>query len=117
MNLQHNRPAGETAMNSRLGSSGVDGRPRVRLRPVLVALEDRTLLSTFTVDNTLDDALPTVGTLRWAVGEANSNPGADTIDFDASVFSSPQTVTLTAGELTLTDFGAANATTITGPAA
>ena len=44
-----------------------------------MALEDRRLLSTFTVDNTLDDG--STGSLRWAVGLANSTSGDNTIDF------------------------------------
>src|SRR5262245_14309041 len=76
----------------------------------LEALEDRSLPSTFTVLNALDDG--SVGSLRWAVGQANSQTGADTIDFDTGVFATPQTITLTQGELTITD-----AVTMTGPGA
>ena len=43
---------------------------RHRLRPELLALEDRRLLSTFTVNSTADDG--SSGTLRWAIGQANS---------------------------------------------
>ena len=49
--------------------------------------------------------------LRWAVGQANANAGADTIVFDSSVFNTPQTITLTSGQLALTDTAT---TTITG---
>jgi hypothetical protein len=83
-----------------------------RKRLSVEALEDRTVPSTFSVLNTLDDG--SVGSLRWAVEQANLNAGADSIEFDSSVFSSPQTITLTDGPLMLTD---AAATAITGPGA
>ena len=45
-------------------------------------LEARTLLSTFTVTDTLDNT--SRGSLRWAIGQVNADtsPGVDTIDFD-----------------------------------
>ena len=43
--------------------------PGRQLRPVLVVLEDRRLLSTFNVTSTADDG---TGTLRWAIAQANS---------------------------------------------
>src|SRR3954451_13203410 len=76
-------------------------RQHRRLRPTLLALEDRQLLSTFTVTSTLDDG--TAGTLRYEIGQANTNPGDDTIDFDGGVFSSPQQIDLTLGQLELAD--------------
>src|SRR5687768_12310874 len=42
-------------------------------------LEGRTLLSTFTVVNTSNSG---AGSLRQAIIDANTNPGADTIDFN-----------------------------------
>jgi hypothetical protein len=63
--------------------------------------------STFTVTNVLDDG--SVGSLRWAVGQANSNPGADTINFAVK---SNATITLSQGQLDITD-----SLTITGPGA
>ncbi|WP_165230645.1 right-handed parallel beta-helix repeat-containing protein [Aquisphaera insulae] len=86
-------------------------RQRRRLRPSLLALEDRRLLSTFTVTSTLDDGSP--GTLRHEIGQANANPGDDTIDFDGGVFATPQTITLNGNQLELGD--TSGATTITGP--
>ncbi len=64
--------------------------PRTRL--AVEALEDRLVPSTYTVLNTLGDG--SVGSLRWAVGQANSHPGADTIVFDKTVFKTPQTTKL-----------------------
>jgi hypothetical protein len=81
-----------------------------------MALEDRRLLSTFTVDSTADTLTggsPTTGTLRWAVEQANAATSASTIDF--SLGSTPQTITLSQEmlELSNTSFS----TTITGTGA
>ncbi len=78
--------------------------------PGIMALEDRILLSALSVTNALDDG--SNGSLRWAVDQANSLVGADTITFDPIIFSSRQKITLTAGQLELTDVAT---TTITGP--
>jgi hypothetical protein len=88
-------------------------RKRNRLKPELVALEDRRLLSTFTVTNTADDG--STGTLRWAITQANSTPGANTINFDATVFGTPQAITLSGSQLELSNTSGTQ--TITGPAA
>ena len=61
-----------------------------RLRPTVMALEGRTLLSTFTVNSAADDG--SAGTLRWAIGQANAGNQADTIVF-SSLFNTPQTIT------------------------
>src|SRR6516165_5437474 len=82
-----------------------------RARLGLEALEDRRVPSTFTVNNLLDDG--SVGSLRWAVGQANSNPGNNTINFDKTVFKTPQTITLSGSQLELTDTTGTD--TITGP--
>jgi fibronectin-binding autotransporter adhesin len=82
-----------------------------RLRPTVMALEGRVLLSTFTVDSTADDG--SAGTLRWAIGQANADKQADTIVF-SSLFNTPQTITLTTGQLKLTDPAT---TMINGPGA
>ena len=95
------------------GRGTVEARKRRRMRPTLMALEDRRLLSTFTVTSTLDDG--SAGTLRWAVGQANSAGGAETIAFDKTVFKTPQTITLTGTQLELSD--TTGTETITGPKA
>src|SRR5437899_1764842 len=50
-------------------------------RPFLEILEDRTLLSTFVVNNTFDDGIVRSNTLRVAITLANATPGPDTIQF------------------------------------
>jgi hypothetical protein len=72
----------------------------------VLQLEDRTVPSTFTVHN-LADSGP--GSLRTAVATANANPGADIIRFASGLRG---TVTLTSGELGITD-----GVTIDGPGA
>lgn len=68
---------------SRTPARRVPQRPA--FRPGVEGLEDRSVPATFNVTNTLD---PTdtndsnyVGSLRWAVNQANATPGADTIGF------------------------------------
>ena len=79
--------------------------PKLRFEP----LEDRRLLATFTVTNTSDAAVTMAGdlpgSLRQAIFDANANPGDDSIEFDASVFTggSASLIGLTAGELEITD--------------
>jgi uncharacterized protein (DUF2141 family) len=96
------------------------GQPKKsRFARVAEPLEPRRLFSTYVV-NTLSDAVnPVAGklTLRQAVADANANAGADTIAFDPKVFASgsQHTITLTQGQILLTD--ATGATTITGPGA
>src|SRR5215469_13267846 len=82
-----------------------------RLRPTVMALESRALLSTLTVSNTNDSGS---GSLRAAVAQANADGGGDAIVF-SSLFDTPQTITLTGGQLELT--GTKAGTTITGPGA
>ena len=55
------------------GRGTVEARKRRRMQPTLLALEDRKLLSTFTVNSTLDDG--SAGTLRHEIGQANTTRG------------------------------------------
>ncbi len=77
-------------------------RPNVSLE----RLEDRILLSAFTVLNLKDSG---AGSLRAAVAAANANPGADSINFAHGLHG---TIPLTSGELQITD-----SLTINGPGA
>ena len=87
-------------------------------RPGVEALEDRLVPTTFHVTSVLDDG--SAGTLRWAVGQANANPGPDSIDFQVSgtvllsgqlpAFTDAATTTVTApsGGITLDAHGASS---------
>lgn len=77
-------------------------------RNVVESLEDRTLLTAFTVLNTDDSG---AGSLRDAIEAANANVGADTITFDASLALAGKTIVLTdelliSDDLTITGLGA-----------
>jgi hypothetical protein len=62
--------------------SGLQARYLLRLEP----LEDRVVLTTFTVTNTLDSALGPMSSLRWAINQANNDPaGGDTIEFNIPI--------------------------------
>ena len=78
--------------------------------PRLEVLEERILLTQYVVTSVLDDG--SAGTLRNSIEQANATAGADEIVFDASVFGSPQMITLSGGQLTITD-----PLTIAGPGA
>jgi hypothetical protein len=84
-----------------------------RARPAMEVLEDRCVPSTFTVNSLLDNG--SVGTLRWAVGQADSTAGPNTINFAPTVFASAQTISLSLGQLELSNTSGTE--TITGPAA
>ena len=72
-----------------------EARKRWRMRPALLALEDRRLLSTIVVNNPTDTPVAGQIDLRQAIAMANTNGGAETIAFDSKVFKTPQTITLT----------------------
>src|SRR5712664_313609 len=65
--------------------------------PTLDILEDRTVPSTFTVTNLNDGG---AGSLRQAVLDANAHGGADQIAFATGLRG---TITLTTGQLSITD--------------
>ena len=90
-------------------------RLRWRMRPTLMELEDRRLLSTIVVNNPTDT--PVVGhiDLRQAISQANTNAGSETITFDKTVFKTSQTINLTGGQLELSD--TTGKVTIVGPPA
>ena len=93
--------SGKSWWNRKLGRGGESRSVRVRgrFKPGLLELEDRRLPSTFVVSSTADDA--SAGTLRWAVQQADQAGDGVIIDFSPTVFSTPQTITLSQGELTL----------------
>ena len=91
-------------------------RDRRRLRPDLLVLEDRRLMATFTVNSTADTltgGLPTSGTLRWAVEEADGASSDSTIDFDLGA--AAQMIALSQGQLELSNTN--YSTAIDGPTA
>lgn len=87
------RLAALTAMSVVLGTAGA------------LAIAAPAMAATYTVTNT-SDALP--GSLRDAIGLANTNPGADTINFSAAVLNSTvqiATVLTITESLTITGLG------------
>jgi len=74
----------------------------------LAALEARTVPTQFIVTNTDDSG---AGSLRQAVLNANAAVGTDEVIFDPTVFSSPQTITLSSGSIPIST----GALTVTGP--
>ena len=68
------------------GQGTVQRRQRWRMRPTLLALEERSLLSTIVVNNPTDT--PVIGQidLRQAIVQANTNGGTETITFNKTVF-------------------------------
>jgi hypothetical protein len=73
--------------------------------------------ATFTVTNTNDNGQ---GSLRQAILDANTNNQEDTIVFDPTLFSTPQTITLTSGQLEIAPDNASGVTkllTINSPGA
>ena len=72
---------------------------------------DRSRLVSQVGDGLADDG--TEGTLRWAVEQANTRAGEDTIVFEAKTFATPQTIFLASHEMPVTDPAQ---TTIIGPA-
>ena len=73
-------------------------RQRRQRRVALEWLEDRTLLSTYPVTSASDSSNPSSGMLRWAVQQANANPGSS-IEFELGTGAT--TITLSSGQLEL----------------
>ena len=88
---------------------------RLRFRPLVDLLEDRLAPSTYMVTNTMNDG--SNGSLPWAVNQADSDTsgGPVAINFDPTVFATPQTIGL-AGSLNLSN-AAGESINIVGPAA
>ena len=101
------------ASNHRSGAGPLTRSARNRSIPRLDLLEERRLLSTLTVTNLLDDG--SSGSLRWAITQADKTGGSETIQFDPTVFASPQTITLNSALPDLDDISGTE--TIAGPAA
>ena len=87
-------------------------RRRWRMRPTVVVLEDRRLLSTFTVNNNASSGASARCPTRsaWRI-----QPGGRTRSCSSSFFNTPQTITLGGTQLELST--ANESVTITGPAA
>ena len=107
--------SGKSWWNGKLGRSGAARcvRVRGRFRPGLLELEDRRLPSTFMVSSTADD-----GVFGHPAGGPSSRPTTPRdsviIDFSPTVFSTPQTITLSQGPLVLSS---GITVTIVGPGA
>jgi hypothetical protein len=80
-------------------------------RPNLESLEDRRLLSTFTVENTNSSG---TGSLALAIGSADADRQANTINFDPNVFATPQTIAV-GGTVPLVLTDSSGLQTVTGP--
>ncbi len=92
---------------------------RRRLFPDLLALEDRRLLSTYTVTSPLDtvdsSGVPLAGTFRWAVYEADRSASPSTINFAISTGAQKVTLSQLLDPVELSN--ASEPITITGPGA
>ncbi len=84
-------------LSSALNNSSHGRNRRRGNRTTTESLESRTLLTTYSVLNLNDEG---VGSLRQAVIDANANGGADQIDF---LGAPAGTITLTTGEIAITD--------------
>jgi hypothetical protein len=75
-------------------------KARHRLRLTLEILEDRTVPSTFMVNSIGDTGAGSgsTGDLRYCITQANLG-GNNTIQFDPTVFATPQTITLSGTQL------------------
>jgi hypothetical protein len=90
----------------RLQTSSTPRPTRRRCRPHLEALEVRLVpSSTYIVNSTGDTGTGSglTGDLRYCITQANSAGGPNFIDFDQTVFNTPQTITLTSALPIITD--------------
>ena len=93
----------------------------LRARLWLSPLEEREVPATFTVNVATDAGGATTGAgsgttgdLRYCIVQANTLGGADIIQFDAAVFSTPQTITLASALPVITTAGGAQTFNGTG---
>ena len=101
------------ARDRRTGWRGtVKSRKRRSMRPTVMALEDRRLLSTVLVNNLTDTPVSGETDLRQAIAQANAATSATTTDFNNTT---PATITLSSGGLEFSNYS--DATTIDGPGA
>jgi hypothetical protein len=103
------------AKDRRRGESRRAEDRRRRLRPTILALEERKLLSTIVVNNPTDTPLTGEIDLRQAIDMANTSGGDRTITFDRTLFATAQTIELTSGQLELSNTSVP--ITIAGPGA
>jgi hypothetical protein len=102
------------AKDRRRGESRrAEDRRRRLLRPALLELEGRKLLSTIVVNNPTDTPVTGEIDLRQAIEMANTDGGDETITFDRTIFRTAQTIELTSGQLELSNTSAP--ITIDGP--
>ena len=104
-----------TAAGARREGGAVRKRARRRLAiggPYPERLEVRVLPANILVVNSTDDTTA-AGTLRWAIGQANTLGGDQTIRFDPGVFATPQTISLASALPDLAD--TTGTVTINGP--
>ena len=99
------------------GQGTIRRRQRWRMRPTLLALEERSLLSTIVVNNPTDTPVAGKTDLRQAIVLANTNGGTETITFDKKVFATPQTISLNPALAQLELSDTTGTETITGPKA
>ncbi len=96
-NLRLVKAFGERRDRRSLRSRRGRGSSLARLEP----LEPRQLLTTVTTAADVTDPNDGLVSLREAIEAANANPGAETIDFDASLSGTP--ILLSQGQLTVND--------------
>ncbi|MFL5327609.1 MAG: beta strand repeat-containing protein [Gemmataceae bacterium] len=107
--LQNGSPAIDAGSNPAALSTDQRGTGYFRTRGMATDIGAFETPDDFVVTNTSNSG---AGSLRQAVLDANSAVGIDTITFDSTVFTTTKTITLTSGELLISE-----GLTINGPAA